>query len=234
MLEFSALFAIGEVLEAELPTPTRRAKHCFLRVATHSGLELKDVLPGALPSGTRTQSGRTFGASERASWRIGNRTRKNPARLRKARHGLKMAPAGWVESVCEKVSDTRRTGDSRSSTRIAQKESVEELTGTSGTFASDGTTSEDVQEAQRIRVLRTLTGQKLAPLRKSGKQLFMDEIDQLTMAKVHQILAETGATGGSEALSTREALGGQTLRGTDRDLLTRAGRVPAVRLLEEI
>ena len=47
----------------------------------------------------------------------------------------------------------------------------------------------------------------------------MNEIDQLTMAKVqHQILAEIGATGGSEVLSTREALGGQTLRisrGTD-------------------
>ena len=154
MLEFSALF--GEVLEAALPIPTR----CFLQVAAHSGLELKDFLPGALPAGTRTQSRRTRGASERASWLIGNRTRKNPARLLKAGFGLKIAPAGWVESVCEKVSDTRRTGDSRSSTRTAQKESVEELTGTRGTFASDGTTSEDVQEAKRIRVFRTLTGQR--------------------------------------------------------------------------
>ena len=31
------------------------------------------------------------------------------------------------------------------------------------------------REAKRIRVLRTLTGQKLAPLHKSGKQLFMDD-----------------------------------------------------------
>ena len=38
----------------------------------------------------------------------------------------------------------------------------------------------------------------------------MNEIDQLTMAKVqHQILVEIGATDGSEVLSTREALGGR-------------------------
>ena len=47
MLEFSALFSIGEVLEAALPIPT----HCFLQVAAHCGLELKDFLPEHFPQG---------------------------------------------------------------------------------------------------------------------------------------------------------------------------------------
>ena len=38
------------------PTPTRRAKHCFLQVAAHDGFELKkaDVLPGHLLDGPKS------------------------------------------------------------------------------------------------------------------------------------------------------------------------------------
>ena len=50
-------------------------------------------------------------------------------------------------------------------------------------------------------------------LRKSGKQLFMDEIDQLTTSGPgHTDLAEIGNVGHSELLSTCELLGGRTLR----------------------
>ena len=50
-------------------------------------------------------------------------------------------------------------------------------------------------------------------LRKSGKQLFMDEIDQLTTNEArHTDLAEIANEGQNELLPTCELLGGRTLR----------------------
>ena len=64
-------------------------------------------------------------------------------------------------------------------------------------------------------------------LRKSGEQLFMDEIDRLTTNEArHTDLAEIGNVGQSEVLSTCELLGGRTLQispDTGCDLLTREG-----------
>ena len=74
-------------------------------------------------------------------------------------------------------------------------------------------------------------------LRKSGKQLFMDEIDQLTTSGPgHTDLAEIGNVGQSELLSTCELLGGGTLRisrDTGCDLLTREGSSRATGLLRD-
>ena len=55
---------------------------------------------------------------------------------------------------------------------------------TSGTFASDGSTTEDDREVRGN--LKTMSEQQRAMLRQSGKQLFMDEIDQLTTRKAGQ------------------------------------------------
>ena len=55
--------------------------------------------------------------------------------------------------------------------------------------------------------------QQRTMLRKSGKQLFMDEIDQLTTNEAgHTDVAEIGILGQSELSSTCELLGGRTLR----------------------
>ena len=52
----------------------------------------------------------------------------------------------------------------------------------SGTSASDGSVTEDDSEVQCN--LKTMDDQQRAMLRKSGKQLFMDEIDQVTTNEV--------------------------------------------------
>ena len=41
MLGYQASDLEDELLEAATPTPTRRAKHCFLQVAAHHDFELK-------------------------------------------------------------------------------------------------------------------------------------------------------------------------------------------------
>ena len=74
-------------------------------------------------------------------------------------------------------------------------------------------------------------------LRKSGKQLFMDEFDQLTTSEAgHTDLAEIRNFGQSALLSTFELLGGRTLqisRDTGCDLLTREGSCRAAGLLRD-
>ena len=106
---------------------------------------------------------------------------------------------------------------------------------TSGTATSDSPTTEDDSEVQCS--LKKIDDQQRAMLRKSAKQLFMDEIDQLTTNEAgHTDLAEIGSMGQSELLSTCELLGGRTLqisRDTGCDLLTREGRSRAVDLLRD-
>ena len=46
-----------ELLEAATPTPTRRAKHCFLQMAAHHGLQLKKAdVSGAFLQGREQQA----------------------------------------------------------------------------------------------------------------------------------------------------------------------------------
>ena len=79
--------------------------------------------------------------------------------------------------------------------------------------------------------------QQRTMLRRSGKQLFMDEMDQLTTREAgHAGLAESGNVGHSKPLSTCELLGGRTLRtprDTGCDLLTREGSSRAAGLLRD-
>ena len=79
--------------------------------------------------------------------------------------------------------------------------------------------------------------QQRVMLVKSGEQLFMDEIDQLTTgAAGHADLAEIGNAGKSDLLFTCELLGGRTLRTsrhTGCDLLTREGSSGAAGLLRD-
>ena len=72
---------------------------------------------------------------------------------------------------------------------------------TSGTSASHSWTAEDDAEVQRN--LKTMSEQQRAMLRKSGKQLSVDEIDQLTTCQArhaHTDLPEIGNVGQSKAL----------------------------------
>ena len=65
---------------------------------------------------------------------------------------------------------------------------------TSGTSASDGSTTEDDSEVQCN--LKTMTEQQRAMLWKSGQPLFMDEVDQLTTREAgYTDLAEVGNVG---------------------------------------
>ena len=76
---------------------------------------------------------------------------------------------------------------------------------TSGTSARDGSTTEDDSEVQCN--LKTMNEQQRTILRKSGKQLVMDEIDWLTTSEAgHTELTEIGNVGQSELVSTRELL----------------------------
>ena len=79
--------------------------------------------------------------------------------------------------------------------------------------------------------------QQRATLLKSGKQLSIDEIDQLTTGEAgHTDLAEIGNVGQIELLSTSELLGGRTLRisrDTGCDLLTRERSSRAAGLLRD-
>ena len=104
-LDYQAGDLEDELLEAATPTPTRRAKHCFLQVQH------------IIVSSSRRQTCREL------SCRVANKqadryvvpvneladalgiTRGNPARLRKAGYGLVIAPKAWVESVCDGVKE---------------------------------------------------------------------------------------------------------------------------------
>ena len=106
---------------------------------------------------------------------------------------------------------------------------------TSGISASDGSTTEDDSEVQCN--LKAMNEQQRTTLRKSGKQLFVDESDQLTTSEAgHTDLAEIGNVGEGELLSACELLGGRTLRisrDTGCDLLTREVSSGAASLLTD-
>ena len=104
-------------------------------------------------------------------------------------------------TVTENVSE----GDKLTTTEVAQSNNEAGARGgtgrfdeTSGTPASDGSTTEDDSEVQCN--LKTMNEQQRMMLRKSGKQLFMDEIDQLTTSEAgHTDLAEIGNVGTKRA-----------------------------------
>ena len=89
-------------------------------------------------------------------------------------------------------------GDELTTTEVAQSNNEAGPRGrtgrpdeTSGTSASDGSTTED--DTKVPCNLKLMNEQQRAMLRKSGKQLFMDEIDQLTTSDDgHTDLAEVG------------------------------------------
>ena len=81
-----------ESLEAERPTPTRRAKHCSLQVAAHHGFELKkEEVSGAFLQGREQQGDKCVVPVNELADAVGI-TRGKPARLRKAGYGLVIAP----------------------------------------------------------------------------------------------------------------------------------------------
>ena len=90
ILGYQAKDLEDELLEAATPTPTRRAKHCFLQVAAHHGFELKKAdVSGAFSQGREQQADRyVVPVNEFAD-------------ARKAGYGLVIAPKEWVESVYE-------------------------------------------------------------------------------------------------------------------------------------
>ena len=102
-------------------------------------------------------------------------------------------------------------------TKLDPEDELADLKKTSGTSASDGSTTEDDREVQCN--LKARNEQQRTMLRKSGKQLFMDETDQLTTNESgHTDLVEIGNVGQSELLSTCELLGGKTLSHETQDV----------------
>ena len=76
-----------ELLEAATPTPTRRAKHCFLQLATHHGFELmKADVSGAFLQGREQEADRYVVPVNELADALGI-TRGKPTRLRKAGYG---------------------------------------------------------------------------------------------------------------------------------------------------
>ena len=103
ILGYQAKDLEDELLEAATPTPTRRAKHCFLQVAAHHGFELKKAdVSGAFLQGREQQADRYVVPVNELADALGI-TRGKPARLRKAGYGLVIAPKEWVESVYEEL-----------------------------------------------------------------------------------------------------------------------------------
>ena len=102
------LFVLGYQagdLETATPTPTRRAKHCFLQVAAHHDFELKKAdVSGAFLQGHGQQADRYVVPVNELADALGI-TRGKPARLRKACQGLVIAPKEWVESVNDRMKE---------------------------------------------------------------------------------------------------------------------------------
>ena len=129
-----------------------------------------------------------------------------------------VATAKEVRVARGTVTKTVSEGDELTATEVAVSNNdagprgrTSRLDETSETHASDGSTMEDHSEVQCN--LKTMNEQQRAMLRKSGKQLFMDDIDHLTKSEARHIdLAEIGIVGQSELLSTCELLGRRTLR----------------------
>ena len=113
-----------------------------------------------------------------------------------------------VRDTCGTVSWNVSEGFELSSKKAAQSNSKagarrrnDRLRETSGTSASDGSTTKDCSEVQCN--LKTMSVLQRAVLRKSGKQLSMDEYEQLTTSEVERTdLAEIGNTGQNALLST--------------------------------
>ena len=111
---------------------------------------------------------------------------------------------------------------------------VEHFLGASPRVAN-APTAEDDSEVERS--LNTPNEWERALLRKSAKQLFMGEIEELTTQQAGHIdLEEIGSAGQSELLSFCELLGGRTLghsRETECDMLTSEGSARAASLLRD-
>ena len=141
------------------------------------------------------------------------------------------ATAEEVRDACGTVSWNVSEGYELSSTKAAESNSKagarrrkDRLRETSGTAASDGSTTKDCSEVQCN--LKTM----------SGKQLSMDEYELTTSDVERTDLAEIGNAGQNALLSVCELLGGRTLqisRDTGCDLLTRERSSRAAGLLRD-
>ena len=77
-----------ELLEAATPTPTRRAKHCFLQLAAHDGKKLKKAdVSGAFLQGREQPADKYVVPTNELAGALGSQ-QENPARLRKSDCGL--------------------------------------------------------------------------------------------------------------------------------------------------
>ena len=109
-----------------------------------------------------------------------------------------VATAKEVRVARGTVTGSAPESDELTATEVAQSNNEAEPRGgtgrldeTSGTSASDGSTTEDVSEVRCN--MKTMNEQQRTMLRKSGKQFFMDETDQLTTSEAgHTDLAEIG------------------------------------------
>ena len=117
------------------------------------------------------------------------------------RHGgrcYSVATAKEVRVARGTVTGSAPESDELTATEVAQSNNEAEPRGgtgrldeTSGTSASDGSTTEDVSEVRCN--MKTMNEQQRTMLRKSGKQFFIDETDQLTTSEAgHTDLAEIG------------------------------------------
>ena len=89
----------NELLEAATPSPTRRAKRCFLQLADQNIFELKMAgVSGAFLQVREQQADKYVVRVNEPADALGI-TRGTTARLRKAGYGLVIAPKDWVESV---------------------------------------------------------------------------------------------------------------------------------------
>ena len=100
-LRYQAKDLEEELLEAATPTAIRRAKHCFLQVANHR-FELKKAgVSGASFQGREQQADRNVVPVNELADAL-RTTRRKPARLRKTRHGLVIAPKNGL-NPCTKT-----------------------------------------------------------------------------------------------------------------------------------
>ena len=100
-------------------------------------------------------------------------------------------PHGTVTESVSESDELTATKVAKSNNEAGTRGGTDRLDETSGTSASGVSTTEDDSEVQCN--LKTMNEQQRTMLRKSGKQLFMDKIDQLTTSEARQTdLAKIG------------------------------------------
>ena len=120
--------------------------------------------------------------------------------------GTRGTVTGNVSEADELTTPTAARPGNEPNSDVGARRRTGRLGEMSGAAASDGPTVEDDSEVQCN--LKTLNEQQRATLWKNGKQLFVDEVDQLTTNEAgHTDLAGICNVGQSELLSTCKLAG---------------------------